>query len=163
MKLTISSIFTLLLFTITYFQLSAQENGSSKNTIFDQLAKPDSTTGASVIIHQDKRIEDLLNGRKNITTTLVTSTSGYRVQVFSSNVQRTAKNEAFRIEKAIREVFPEHGVYVNYTSPFWKVRVGDFSSLDQAQAFRNELIKAFPQFKSETYPVREKINISIHK
>ncbi len=153
------SILILFLVSVPVLQLTAQENGRTKNSFFDELTKSDSLTGAKVTIHQDKRIEDLLLMKKTVALNSTVTSNGYRVQVFSSNVQRTAKNEAFRIEKSIRELFPEHGVYVNYTSPFWKVRVGDFSTLDQAQAFRNELIKVFPQYKSETYPVRDKINI----
>lgn len=159
MKLKFFSIFTVLIFSLTGLQLNAQENGRSKNGFFEELTKPDSLTGATVILHHDKRIEEMLLMKKNNNISVSTTVNGYRVQVFSSNVQRTAKNEAFRIEKSIRELFPEHGVYVNYTSPFWKVRVGDFATLDQAQAFRNELIKVFPQLRSETYPVRDKINI----
>jgi septal ring-binding cell division protein DamX len=85
---------------------------------------------------------------------------GYRVQVFSSNAQRTAKTEAFKVEKQIKDGFPEYAVYVNYTSPFWKVRVGDFKTMEDAQAFRNELNSTFPQLRSETYIVREQIHVS---
>jgi hypothetical protein len=159
MKLKYFSLLILIALVFTKPQLNAQENGRSRSAFFENLAKPDSVSGALVIIHQDKRIEELLFQKKTNKVSVATSVNGYRVQVFSSNVQRTAKNEAFRIEKSIRELFPEQGVYVNYTSPFWKVRVGDFTTLDQAQAFRNELIKVFPQYRSETYPVRDKINI----
>jgi uncharacterized protein YdhG (YjbR/CyaY superfamily) len=62
------------------------------------------------------------------------------------------------VEKEIRSVFPELGVYVSYTSPFWKVRVGDFKTTAEAQAFRPQLIDAFPQLKNAIYTVKEKIN-----
>lgn len=89
--------------------------------------------------------------------------SGFRVQVFSSNVQRTSKTEAFRIEKMIKDQFPDQGVYVNYISPFWKVRAGDFRTQAAAQSFRRELIQAFPNLRSEVYTVRDKIFISSSK
>jgi len=82
------------------------------------------------------------------------------VQVFSSNVQRTAKNEAFKIEKQIKDQFPDEAVYVNYTSPFWKVRVGDFRTQAEAQRVRAKLKEAFPNLKSEIYIVKEQIIIS---
>lgn len=145
--------------------LCAQQTVDVKSpTIFESLAKPDSVTKATVIVHQDKRIEQMLAGKKNTANSQGHSTgSGYRVQVFSSNTQRTAKNEAFKIEKQINDMFPNERVYVNYTSPFWKVRVGDFSSMSEAQAFRSELIEVFPEMRSETYIVREQINISSSK
>ena len=145
--------------------LRAQQNMDSKRSnIFEALSATDSTTPATVKIHQDKRIEQLLTNKKSLNNSQDQATSiGYRVQVFSSNVQRTAKTEAFKIERQIREVFPDEAVYVNYSSPFWKVRVGDFLSQSQAQLFRTKLIEAFPGMRSETYIVREQIFISVSK
>jgi len=142
--------------------LRAQQNPDSKrNNIFEALSTTDSNTQATVKIHQDKRVEQLLANKKHLTNSQDQTTSnGYRVQVFSSNVQRTAKNEAFKIERQIRETFPDQTVYVNYSSPFWKVRVGDFVSQSQAQILRHKLIDAFPTMRSEIYIVREQIIIS---
>jgi len=152
---------TLSLFFLNIFSLSAQDERAMKQNFFESLTEVDSASGASVKIFQDRRIEDFVVEKKNYSGLQYTSTgSGYRVQVFSSNAQQTAKNEAFKIEKEIRDLFPEFPVYVNYTSPFWKVRVGNFSSYSQAQVFRDELVKAFPHFKSDTYTVKDQINIS---
>ena len=149
-------IFVILL--LIGWQLQAQKNqDSKKNNIFEVLSTPDSVTHATVRIHQDKRIETLLANKK---FTNQTTTNGFRVQVFSSNVQQTAKNKAFNIEKQIQEAFPDLLVYVNYTSPFWKVRVGDFKSKSEAQVFKSQLIDSFPIMKSEIYIVPEQIVIS---
>ena len=128
------------------------------------MATPDSISKATVKLHQDKRIESLVVGRKNLTTTSfgtheTKTVSGFRVQVFSSNTQRTAKNEAFRKESQIKEEFPDLPVYVNYSSPFWKVRVGDFKTYKEAQEFRSILIDAFPNLRSETYTVKDTVNL----
>jgi hypothetical protein len=113
-----------------------------------------------VKIYQDSRIEQLVIEHKTATETKSTMTgNGYRVQVFSSNVQRTAKAEAFKIEKVLREEFPDYEVYVNYTSPFWKVRVGDFKTFNDAQECRRELIVAFPNLRTETYTVKDIVNL----
>jgi hypothetical protein len=161
-KMKTKIIASLLVLLFITGALSAQQTTETKpQNIFESLSKSDSATNATVILHQDKRIEQLLlNKRTKTFSQSQTSASGYRVQVFSSNTQRTAKNEAFKIEKQIKEMFPYEEVYVNYTSPFWKVRVGDFESMSSAQAFRLQLIEAFPELKSETYIVREQINIS---
>jgi len=157
-------MFVAALFLILSF-LNAQQNQDSKhNNIFEALSTPDSTSHATVKMHQDKRIEQLLSNKKKLNNTQDQSTTnGYRVQVFSSNVQRVAKNDAFKIERQIREIFPDQTVYVNYSSPFWKVRVGDFISHAQAQSFRSKLIEAFPAMRSEIYIVREQIIISASK
>jgi len=140
--------------------LQAQTNGDSrKNNINDALETTDSATHATVNIHQDKRIDQLLvNKRRGNTSDQLTN--GFRVQVYSSNNQRIAKSEAFRIEKQIKDVFPDDAVYVNYTSPFWKVRIGDCKSRFEAQALRSKLTEAFPNLKSEIYIVREQIVLS---
>lgn len=145
--------------------LQAQQNQDSKNNnIFEVLSASDSTSHATVKIHQDKRIELLLANRKNSDSSQdQATTSGFRVQVFSSNIQRTAKNNAFKVENQILEVFPYLAVYVNYTSPFWKVRVGDFKMKSGAQKLRNQLIEAFPALRSEIYIVPEQILISRSK
>lgn len=148
------------LFTIGFLFAQEVEKTEKKN-IFRALASADSTSGATVKVHQDKRIEQVLSERRSASTAqhATITAAGYRVQVFSSNTQRTAKSEAFKIEKELRDVFPEQAVYVNYTSPFWKVRVGDFRTMQEAQEFRAELIKLFPNLKSETYTVKDQVNL----
>ncbi len=139
--------------------LFAQDNNSTTTDIFQKLATCDSISGAKVTVIQDSTIENSMMNRNKDTGTLKTGTgAGFRIQVFSSNVQRTAKTEAFNIEKEIRTVFPEFGVYVSYISPFWKVRVGDFKTSEEAQAFRSELIAAFPNLRNAMYTVKDKIN-----
>lgn len=152
-----------ILFTLNLFLLTAQESEKVANqNIFETLATVDSASKASVKLRQDERIALALVDRKPQVDSHSSSTitgSGYRVQVFSSNMQRTAKAEAFKIEKKLKDEFPEIAVYVNYTSPFWKVRVGDFKTLQEAKDFRNELITAFPELKSETYTVKDTVNL----
>lgn len=152
-------ITALILFLFSAFTAAQDSTSFKPQNIFESLAIPDSVSKAKVVVHQDDRIEQLFSSKKNTKGFQgQPNFSGYRVQVFSSNAQRTAKNEAFKVEKQIRELFPDEEVYVNYTSPFWKVRVGDFDTMEKAQAFRAEIITAFPQIKSDTYIVREQIN-----
>lgn len=140
--------------------LQAQQNMEpKKNNLFEELSSTDSVSHATVRIHQDKRIEQLMTNRRHSGSSDQT-VSGFRVQVFSSNVQRSAKTEAFRIEREIKDGFPDEAVYVNYSSPFWKVRVGDFRTQAEAQKLRSQLKETFPKLKSEIYIVREQILLS---
>lgn len=145
----------ILIVIVSFFQLKGQE---TMIDIFKSLAVADTTSGACVKVHQDKRIADALADRKGGHVVHAGSGPGYRIQVFSSNAQRTAKAEAFAIEKELKEYFPAVGVYVSYTSPFWKVRVGDFKSSADAHELMEEIAKAFPKFKNVTYTVKDKIN-----
>ena len=126
---------------------------------FQKLTEPDLKTGSTVQITQDSRIYQLFENMATGGVQQTMSISGFRVQVYSSNVQKTAKDEAFKIESNLKTAFPEHAVYVTYTSPFWKVRLGDFKTNADADAFRSLLISKFPSLKNSTYIVRDQIII----
>ncbi len=132
------------------------EGISKPRSIFEILNENDTTQNA-VFIHQDKRIEQLFHDRQLLNNG--GQINGYRVQVFSSNMQQTAKSEAFRIKALVEEKFPGKGVYESYSSPFWKVRVGDARTRAEAQVLLTELMKAFPNMKMEMYIVPDKINV----
>lgn len=85
---------------------------------------------------------------------------GYRVQVFSDNNPRTAKNEARRKQRSIAERFPHYRTYVTYTSPYWRLKVGDFRSQSEAQAAANELRQEFPAYSKEIRVVRDRVNLT---
>ncbi len=83
---------------------------------------------------------------------------GYRVQIYSSNQQQSAKGEALNLEDALQDKI-DQPVYVIYLPPFWKVRIGDFRSYDDARDYKNEFVQAYPDLIGETYIVRDKIKV----
>lgn len=132
---------------------------SSKNA-FEIISRKDNAKGGSVVFHQDKRIERLVaeNSANPGAPPL-----GFRVQVFSSNVHRTAKDEAFTLERQLSEAFPGTGIYVSYSSPFWKVRVGDFLTQEEARLFSEQLLSKFPKLRGTTYTVRDRVSSKVNK
>ena len=50
-------------------------------------------------------------------------------------------------------------VYVNFIQPFWKVRIGNFKTVEEAKAYKEELVKQFPELQAESYPVKDMIII----
>lgn len=86
--------------------------------------------------------------------------AGFRVQVFSDNNTRTAKNEARAKSRMISARFPQYATYVRYTSPYWRLKVGDFRSQQDATEAAEALRKAFPAFSKEIRVVRDRINLS---
>ena len=153
MKIRFFSICVILLLIVS--GLHAQEGSTvNRKNIIEVLNSTDSATKAIVRIHQDKRIDALMANKK----AQGQQANGFRIQIFSSNL-RTAKTEAFKVEQTIRESYPDLAVYVNYTSPFWKVRVGDFKSKSEAQSLKNQLVDSLPTLKSEIYVVPEIINV----
>lgn len=89
-----------------------------------------------------------------------THQAGYRVQVFSDNNARTAKNEARRKEQTVASRFPQYRTYKKYSAPYWRLRVGDFKTQREAESAASELRHAFPGFSKEIRVVRDRINIS---
>lgn len=87
---------------------------------------------------------------------------GYRTQVFSGNNQRKSKEEAFKKEREIKAIFPDLATYVTYVAPFWKLRVGDFISHEEAYHTKLELSKAFPSYGKEMYIVREEVLVPLY-
>lgn len=136
-------------------------------TIFDDLAKHEAGKGV-VTIHQSEAIRNLVGAckfGKDIETTddeTFLKIQGFRTQVFSGNNQRKSKDEAFNKEKEIKELFPELPTYVTYTAPFWKLRVGDFRSHEEAYQALRQLMAAFPAYAKEMYIVKEEVKIPLN-
>ena len=59
----------------------------------------------------------------------------------------------------IKEYFPELSVYTSFHSPRWLCRVGDFRSIEEADAMMRQL-RATGVFK-EVSIVKEQINIPL--
>ncbi len=113
----------------------------------------------NVTVVQDSAITKLMLDKQSGKERKQVEVQGYRVQVFSSNHQQTAKTEAFRIQKLIDDSGLETEIYVQYNPPFWKVRLGNFRTLEEAQLFKEEVIGKLPELQGNTYPVRDKITV----
>ena len=113
-----------------------------------------------VTIHQDPRIETLIGMERPATgEQKVIKTSGFRIQAYAGNNTRQAKNDADRVASRVKEYFPELSVYTSFISPRWLCRVGDFRSIEEADAMMRRL-KATGMFK-EVSIVRDQINIPL--
>lgn len=165
-------ILLLLLFPGCLFAQNEQATGlpvqeEKVKTIFDSLEEPGRGKG-DVVIHQSEAIRKLVGARKhgaNVEQTDGDSfliLDGFRTQVFSGNNQRLSKDEAFDKEKQIKELFPELTTYVTYTAPFWRLRVGDYRTHEEAYHVLRQLSGAFPSFAKEMYIVKEKIRIPLY-
>lgn len=85
---------------------------------------------------------------------------GYRIQVFSDNNARTAKSEARTRARNISAQFPQYPTYVVYSSPYWRLRVGNFRTQEEANQAAHELKEAFPRYSREIRVVRDRVVIS---
>ena len=141
------------------FSLSAL---GQRQNIVEELQKNKVGQGI-VTIHQDASISALLGSvyvkDENAKEPKVLKARGYRVQVYAGNNSRMARQEANEVADNIKKEFPELSVYAFFQPPRWLCRVGDYRSIEEADAAMRRL-KATGKFK-EVSIVREQINIPL--
>ena len=96
-------------------------------------------------------LDEAVNGKRELV-----EVDGYRVQVYSSNQQQNAKGEALALEARLKDKINQT-LYVQYLPPFWKVRIGDFRTYDEAKEYKKQFVQQFPDLMGDTYIVRDKI------
>lgn len=115
--------------------------------------------GGRVKVHQDLRIAALVGaphsavGSEDATLKM----AGYRVQVYSGGNSRTSKIEAETVAEKVKESFPDVKVYTKFNPPRWLCQVGDFLSMEEADAMMRKLRKE-GGFKEVTI-VKDQVNI----
>jgi hypothetical protein len=109
--------------------------------------------------HQDAAVTNLLKDRSVGYQRGQYQKSGFRVQVYTSNDSRVAKNEALDLyEKLSTKV--DVTVYVTSDPPFWKVRLGDFTTRDEAIRYKQIINEQFPELYDSTYVVPDTVTVS---
>jgi hypothetical protein len=122
------------------------------------LMTPDPLTGAVMNIYQDSVIFAAIEKKAILEAEEV---KGFRIQIFSSNRGASARERAFEIKEILVSKHPNLAdeIYITYTSPFWKVRVGNCQTNAKAQELRQWIIAEFPEFTTETYIVPSMIYV----
>lgn len=140
--------------TITALWTRAQEVDSlAVSTTPNIMAEMPNAT-----IIQDSAITRLMHDKIHGITHGKKEMPGWRVQVYSSNKQIIAKQEAEALKAQLEPELKEP-VYIQSVQPMWKVRIGNFLSQEEALVYRDSLIKRYPELQSEAYPVRDQIEI----
>ncbi|MBQ7631558.1 MAG: SPOR domain-containing protein [Paludibacteraceae bacterium] len=129
-----------------------------QNTVIEAIQRPnllDSMPGVQVV--QDSMVAELLETAMFGSRELV-EIDGYRVQIYSSNQQQTAKSEALNLEARLKDKVSQT-IYVTYLPPFWKVRIGDFRTYEEAREYKKLFVQLYPNMVGDTYIVRDKIKV----
>jgi hypothetical protein len=118
------------------------------------------TDSSNVVVHKDPRIDMLM--KKQIEINEVTtrnsrrSAQGYRIQVISTN-NRTKAMEA---KTRIYQHFPELKAYLMYQSPYFKLKVGNFTEREEAESYLQDILTLFP---TGVYVVRDIVEVKPEK
>ncbi len=100
----------------------------------------------TIIVRKDPRF-DLLSDKQaeiNKRTSMMTSSGlykGFRIQVLST----TSRDQANQIKSDLLNKFSEEKTYLQYHSPYFKVRIGNFINKVDAEKFRIKLNKSYPK------------------
>lgn len=84
--------------------------------------------------------------------------TGYRVEVFADNNVRTAKVKAAATKRVLQQKFPGNPVYLVFDAPFWRVRMGDYTSRAAAESAMADARRSLPHLSSDIRIVRCQIN-----
>ena len=126
--------------------------------VTDDTSKPVLLTDImeNAIIHQDSSIYRLMMDKYLGIERGQQEISGFRVQVYSSNTQQQAKSESISLQQELEKKLSQP-VYVISEPPFWKVRIGNFRTREEANQYKKTLLDLYPKLQSSTYIVPDKV------
>lgn len=134
------------------------------DTIIGSLEEEKAGEG-TIVVDAEPGINDLIGKVNNRVAFAdeesVTKMNGYRVLVYMGNDPKKSKDEAYNRRRKVSEAFVEIETYLAYDSPNWKLLAGDFMTSEEANIFKQKLLKEFPAFGKEAYIVTSIINVPI--
>ncbi len=82
---------------------------------------------------------------------------GWRVQIYFDSGQKAMGIAQSAKKRFLTRYGNQHGAYIDFDSPFFRVKVGDFRTKAEAMYFKSIIEKTFPN----SWVVSEKINYPI--
>lgn len=100
----------------------------------------------SVVVKKDARLDVLtarqvLMNKRMAMMTVNGLYKGYRIQVISTS----SRDDAFKMRADLMTRFPDQKTYVVFRSPNFKVRIGNFIKKEEAEKYKAQLNKIYPQ------------------
>lgn len=124
----------------------------SKGDVFVELQQSGQNEG-SVVVTQDAKIHYLVN--KHIAINEEDKTiDGWRIQIYNSS-GKEAREEANDVREKFLNKYPDVKAYLIYQPPYFKIRVGDYRTKQDAYEVYVDMVKSFPV----SYLVPDKINL----
>lgn len=152
-------LLTLIACALAAIYFSAQEPADS-TTIADHI----NASGRATVVHPAKLNARLIPKAASAAPENTgddkpasAAVGGYRIQLYSGNNARTAKNNASGRANRVNDQFPEYVTYITFDAPYWRLRVGDFRSYEDASAALARIKAAMPEYAREMRIVRDKI------
>ncbi|QHS61004.1 SPOR domain-containing protein [Chitinophaga agri] len=96
-------------------------------------------SNGGVKVVKDSRLDLLIKKQIYINTLAIRNQPGFRVQVISTN----KRNEANDVKARAMQLFPDYRTYMDYQAPYFKVRIGDFKTREEATELREKMSSSF--------------------
>ena len=109
--------------------------------VFSRLEKVEAGEGL-VTIDQSARMANLIKTHIAMNER-AGGIEGFRVQLFSGSGS-AARKEALEIKGEVLSIMPDADVFMAYSAPFWRVRVGGFRHKHEALPMLEKLKDSFP-------------------
>lgn len=113
--------------------------------VFSVCFAQNDTSGMSVVVHKDPRIDLLVKKQASINTASKKAYGrtmrGYRLLVLNTN----KREEAIAAKTKVYTYYPELKAYLVYQSPFFKLKAGNFKTRDEADKYRKQMNTLFPK------------------
>lgn len=83
--------------------------------------------------------DDVTIAPKNKTYKKSYSVMGFRIQIFSGDDSRNARQQAYAMGNKFKSYFSTIPVYTHFFSPHWICRVGDFRTYEEANGYLHQM------------------------
>lgn len=128
---------------------------SNNKIIINQSAKMDKLMKCDTVL----TLTELENQVVSDGDLSVVQRAGFRIQVYSSGGSKAGgKAIANSRAAAVKNGLPEASTYVSYKAPYWRMRVGDFLTREDALVVMEQLKAIFPEYAKDMIVVRDRIN-----
>lgn len=140
---------------ILFFVFAAEQSRAQREQFYIEnsgfLPEWRETSHGSVVIRQDVKLRALI--REHIESNNE-KFPGWRVQIYFGSGQNARDQANATKERFYKRFGQNHGAYIVYDSPYFKLRVGDFRTKAEALRFREKLK---PYFNS-TWIIQDMVN-----
>lgn len=137
-----------LLFIAILISISVHAQDTAK---IDTVAVVEGT----LTVNKDLRLNVLATNEANFNATALKSGKGYRLMVLNTN----NRNLATSLRSKLLQHYPDQKVYMSYQPPYIKLMFGDYTNEDDANKYKDELLKS-NLIQGNIYVVPEIIDLS---
>ncbi len=127
-------ILALFLYHLSFAQNSSQAT-STANTV----------PATTVVVHKDPRIEELIKKKaainKSTKKAMDRTMRGYRLLIINTN----RRDEAIAAKTKIYTYYPEMKSYLQYQTPYFKLKAGNFQTRAEAEKYQKAMASLFPK------------------